>query len=407
MPSSSGTTATGRRTTPSTSWSTNVDDGPARTLRRVSGRTGQRSRLTRWDPLTVGIDVGGTKVLAGVVDATGRVLSRERRVTPGHDAQAVEDTIVELITAAAAKHDVAAVGIGAAGFVDASRSRVRFAPHLHLPDGPRSRVLCAPPPAWRADPLRDGVARRVRLPVVVDNDANAAAHAESRFGAGRGHRLVLCITLGAGSGGGTVSDQRVFRGSNGMAGEFGHIQVVPDGHRCPCGNRGCWEQYASGNALVRDARELVDADSPVAHRLRQIVLRESRRVTGPQVTRAAMDGDRLSRELLVEIGTWLGVGLAGMAAAFDPDCIVVGGGVSEAGDLLLEPARAAFSRKLVGRGHRRESPILAAALGSNACFVGAADMARSAARRSLRIRRRSRDRDSVSRRLRLRATVDD
>jgi glucokinase len=120
-----------------------------------------------------------------------------------------------------------------------------------------------------------------------------------------------------------------------------------------------------------------------------------------------MDGDPLSRELLAEIGTWLGVGLAGMAAAFDPDCIVVGGGVSEAGDLLLEPARAAFSRNLVGRGHRREPPILAAALGSNACFVGAADMARSAARRSLRIRRRSRARDGVPRRRRLRASVDE
>jgi len=357
----------------------------------VSGRTGQRSRLTRWDPLTVGIDVGGTKVLAGVVDATGRVLSRERRVTPGHDAQAVEDTIVELITAAAAKHDVAAVGIGAAGFVDASRSRVMFAPHLD----------------WRDEPLRDGVARRVRLPVVVDNDANAAAHAESRFGAGRGHRLVLCITLGTGIGGALVIDQRVFRGSNGMAGEFGHMQVVPEGHRCPCGNRGCWEQYASGNALVRDARELIDNDSPVAHRLRQIVQRDSSVLTGPQVTRAAMDGDPLSKELLAEVGTWLGVGLAGMAAAFDPDCIVVGGGVSDAGDLLLEPARAAFSRKLVGRGHRREPPILVAALGTNACFVGAADMARSAARRSVRIRRRSRDRDSLSRRRKLRASSTD
>jgi glucokinase len=356
----------------------------------VNERSGQRTRLGRWDPLTVGIDVGGTKVLAGVVDPTGRVLARERRVTPGRDPQAVEDTIVDLIASFAAQHDVAAVGIGAAGFVDASRARVMFAPHLN----------------WRDEPLRDEVAQRVRLPVVVDNDANAAAHAESRFGAGTGHRLVLCITLGTGIGGALVIDQRVFRGSNGMAGEFGHIQVVPDGHRCPCGNRGCWEQYASGNALVRDARELVEANSPLAHRLREIVQGDATKLTGPQVTRAAMDGDPMAKELLAEIGTWLGVGLAGMAAAFDPDCIVVGGGVSAAGELLLGPTRVAFSRKLVGRGHRQEPVILGAALGTDASFIGAADMARSAARRSRRIRGR-RTREPISRRRKLRSFVEE
>ncbi len=305
-------------------------------------------------------------------------------MTPVHSPSAVEDTIVDLVATFAATHDVAAVGIGAAGFVDATRSRVMFAPHLN----------------WRDEPLRDKVFRRLQVPVVVDNDANAAAHAESRFGAGRGHRLVLCITLGTGIGGAMVLDQRVFRGSNGMAGEFGHMQMVPGGHRCPCGNRGCWEQYASGNALVRDARELMAADSPVAHRLRQIVQGDGSRLTGPHVTRAAMDGDPLSMELLAETGTRLGVGLAGLAAAFDPDCIVVGGGVSAAGELLLGPARQAFSRHLVGRGHRPEPPILEAALGSDANFVGAADMARSAARRSRRrIRRPPRaDRDPLVRR---------
>jgi glucokinase len=357
----------------------------------VSEQPVLRTRLTRWDPLTVGIDVGGSKVLAGVVDSSGRVLARQRRVTPGRDTQGVEDTLVDLVRSFAADHDVAAVGIGAAGFVDATRTRVMFAPHLD----------------WRDEPLRDEVARRVRLPVVVDNDANAAAHAESRFGAGTGHRLVLCVTLGTGIGGALVIDQRVFRGSNGMAGEFGHIQVVPDGHRCPCGNRGCWEQYASGNALVRDARELVAANSPVAHRLRQIVQGDASKLTGPQVTRAAMDGDPLSRELLAEIGTWLGVGLAGMAAAFDPDCIVIGGGVSAAGDFLLEPTRLAFARHLVGRGHRQEPPTLEAALGADASFIGAADMARSAARRSRRIRRRSRTGEPLGRRRKLRSLLEE
>jgi glucokinase len=271
------------------------------------------------------------------------------------------------------------VGIGAAGFVDVSRSTVMFSPHL----------------AWRDEPLREALMGRLRLPVVVDNDANTAALAESRFGAGVGERLVLCVTLGTGIGGAVVIDGRVFRGANGMAGEFGHLQVVPDGHRCECGNRGCWEQYASGNALVRDARELVRVGAPMAQELAALVGGDPAALTGPLVSQAARDGDPLARELLDEVGEWLGVGLAGLAAAFDPSCIIVGGGVSAAGDLLLDPTGRAFARTLVGRGHRVPPPIRGAVLGPDAGFVGAADMARSAARRSRRGRRR---RERLSRR---------
>ena len=334
----------------------------------------RRPGLARWDSLTVGIDIGGTKVLGGVVDSSGRVLVRERRETPGHSVTAVEDTIVELVSLFARSYDVAAVGIGAAGFVDAARSTVLFSPHL----------------AWRDEPIRDALAGRLRLPVVVDNDANTAALAESDFGAGTGHRYVLCVTLGTGIGGAFVMDHRVYRGANGMAGEFGHMMVVPDGHRCQCGNRGCWEQYASGNALVRDAREVVASGSPVAETLRRLGGPDASGLSGPLITEAARDGDPLATELLADMGRWFGIGLANMTAAFDPSCIVIGGGVSEAGDLLLVPAREAFSRQLVGRGHRPEPPILRAALGPDAGFIGAADMARSAARRSRRRLRRNR-----------------
>src|SRR6476469_5690597 len=277
----------------------------------------RRPRYSRWEPLTVGIDIGGTKVLAAVVDPAGTVLAVDRRPTEGHDVLAVENTIVDLVQGFARQYDVAAVGIGAAGFVDVTRTVVMFSPHLN----------------WRREPLRAKVAERVRLPVVVDNDANTAALAECRFGAGRGHRFVLCATLGTGIGGALVFDNRVYRGANGMAGEFGHMQVVPDGHRCECGNRGCWEQYASGNALVRDARELVLAGSPVAHDLRDRVGGDVSLLTGPLVTEAAEAGDPLAGELLADIGSWLCVGLAGMTAAFDPGAIVVGGGVSAAGEL--------------------------------------------------------------------------
>ena len=236
------------------------------------------------------------------------------------------------------------------------------------------------------------MAERIRLPVVVDNDANTMALAECRFGAGRGHRFVLCVTLGTGIGGALVLDNRVYRGANGMAGEFGHMQVVPDGHRCECGNRGCWEQYASGNALVRDARELVRSSSPMAHACARSWTETPTRSRVRRSPTPARDGDPLSIELLADIGRWLGVGLAGMAAAFDPGCIIIGGGLSEAGDFLIEPTRRRSRARLTGRGHRDEPVIVRAELGPNAGFIGAADMARSAARRSRRgrVRRSSR-----------------
>jgi glucokinase len=337
----------------------------------VSEAPHRRAR-PRWDPLTIGIDIGGTKVLAGVVDSGGAVVEQLRRATPGEDVAAVEDTIVELVTDLSSRHDVAAVGIGAAGFVDASRSTVMFSPHL----------------AWRNEPLRDRVAGRIHLPVVVDNDGNTSAQGESRFGAGAGQRFVVCVTLGTGIGGALVMDGKVFRGANGMAGEFGHMQVVENGHRCPCGNRGCWEQYASGNALEREARELVAQGSPVAHRLSEMCEGDPALLVGPMITEAARGGDQLSIELLADVGRWLGVGLAGLAAAFDPSCVIVGGGVSDAGDLLLEPTRRAMVRSLTGRGFRPDPPVHLAELGASAGFIGAADMARSAARRSRRADRR-------------------
>jgi glucokinase len=315
---------------------------------------------------TVGIDIGGTKVAAGVVDAYGEVLARARRETPdkSKSPEVVEDTIAEVIEELSRDWDVSAVGIGAAGFVDVTRSSVLFAPHL----------------AWRDEPLRDAVSRRTGLPVVVENDANAAAWAECRFGSARGESHVLCVNLGTGIGGALVLDGVLHRGRYGMAGEFGHMVVVPGGHRCECGNRGCWEQYASGNALVREAREMVVAGSPVAHRLAAEVDGDASRITGPLVSALAADGDPAATELLQDVGHWLGIGLANLAAAFDPGLFVVGGGVSEAGDLLLDAARTSFRRTLTGRGFRPEAPVRLASLRNEAGLVGAADLARAAPR---------------------------
>ncbi|KQX64432.1 ROK family glucokinase [Angustibacter sp. Root456] len=331
-----------------------------------------------WSRPAIGIDIGGTKVAGGLVDVDGRVLHRARRETPhrSQSPQVVEDTIAEVIEELRGHRQAIAVGIGAAGFVDATQSSVLFAPHL----------------SWRHEPLRDAMRRRVGLPVVVENDANASLWAEARFGAGQGEPIIVGVNLGTGIGGGVLVDGRLFRGSFGVAGEFGHLQVVPGGHRCECGNRGCWEQYASGNALVREARELAAARSPVAHGLLDRVDGDPARITGPLVTAAAKDGDPAAGELFDDVGRWLGVGLANLAAAFDPALFVIGGGVSEAGELLLAPAREAFRRQLTGRGFRPEARIVRAELGNDAGLIGAADLARDHSRLFRRRRRPRRTR---------------
>ena len=314
--------------------------------------------------LTIGVDIGGTKVVAGVVDSDGHVIARVLNQTPDRSKSptVVEDTIVVSVQELATSYDVHAVGVGAAGFVDTTGSTVMFSPHL----------------SWRDEPLRAALESRLGVPVLVDNDANTTAWAELRFGAARGFQQMLCITLGTGIGGALVIDGRVFRGANGMAGEFGHMQVVPEGRRCECGNRGCWEQYSSGNVLVREARELVEAQSPAAHQLRELVEGDASRLTGSIVTEAARAGDPTAIEMFREIGDWLGTGLASLTAAFDPEVIIIGGGVSDADDLLLDPAREALSRKLTGRGFRPAPPVLKAELGPDAGFIGAADLARLA-----------------------------
>ncbi|SFC40017.1 ROK family glucokinase [Streptomyces aidingensis] len=349
----------------------------AAVLRTIATRE-RRSHLSAPRVPTVGIDIGGTKVMAGVVDADGLILERIRAETPDRSKspQVVEDVITELVLDLSDRHDVHAVGIGAAGWVDRDRSRVLFAPHL----------------AWRNEPLRERLAARLAVPILVDNDANAAAWAEWRFGAGRADDHLVMITLGTGIGGGILEEGRLKRGAYGVSGEFGHMQVVPGGHRCPCGNRGCWEQYSSGNALVREARELAAADSPTAHRLLDRVGGRIGDITGPLVTRLAREGDPMCVELLEDIGRWLGVGLANLAAALDPSCFVIGGGVSDADDLLIAPARDAFRRQLTGRGYRPEARIVRARLGADAGMVGAADLARLVARRFVRANRRRAER---------------
>ena len=306
----------------------------------------------------IGVDVGGTKVLAGEVTPEGQVLRTATRRTPGRrvSVASLEDALTAAVLEVADGRAPLGVGLAAAGFVDAAGDRVMFAPHL----------------PWAGEDVRRRLSQRWGAPVTLDNDANCAAYAESRLGAARGATSALMVTMGTGIGGALVLDGRVLRGANGMAGEFGHMQVVPDGRACECGRQGCWEQYSSGNALVRLARARVVVEPTV---LTDLCQGQPDQLTGPMVTAAAEDGDLVARQAFASVGDWLGVGLAGLVAAFDPEVVVVGGGVSAAGDRLLDPARVALGRALVGAEHRVVPEIRVARLGPAAGLVGAALLA--------------------------------
>ena len=314
--------------------------------------------------VTIGIDVGGTKIAAGVVDGNGALVARRRIATEADDPRAVVAGITkvaqELLAAAPA---VGAIGVGAAALVDADNGIVLSAPNI----------------SWKNVALRAMLEERVGVPVVVDNDANVAAWGEATHGAGAGAGDQVMVTVGTGIGGGIVIGGRLYRGARGVGAEIGHMVIQAEGGAlCACGNVGCLEAMASGNSIGR--RALERKGSPEAGRL--VALGGDGEVTGQIVGQAAAEGDPLALEILAETGRWLGVGLANLVNIFDPALIVVGGGATAGtGDLLLEPARARMAELIIGRSWRTPPPVVAAALGYDAGIVGAAALARATIRR--------------------------
>ncbi|MGI8887757.1 MAG: ROK family glucokinase [Nocardioidaceae bacterium] len=311
--------------------------------------------------LTIGVDVGGTKIAAGVVGEDGTLLEECRRETPAHDFQATELTIVDVIASLRKRHEVEAIGIGAAGYVDADRATVLFAPNL----------------GWRDVSLRSDIDAHIEIPVVIENDANAAAWGEFRFGAGADVDDLLMVAVGTGVGGGIVIRGELIRGSFGVAAEIGHFRLVPNGVPCHCGQQGCLEQYASGSALVRDARARVAAEDPQARPLLDAAGGDPASINGPLVTSLAVQHDPMCVDLLEDLGRWLGEGLASLATVLDPGVVVIGGGVSEAAELLLTPVRDAYAAFLPARQHHPHPELRLATLGNEAGMIGAADLART------------------------------
>lgn len=310
----------------------------------------------------IGVDIGGTKIAAGVVDEDGVILAQTLRRTVAEDSDSVDAAVVSVCQELAAQYEIGAIGLAAPGFVSSDQSTVLFTPNL----------------PWRDHPLRDRVAAHVGADVhiVVENDANAAGWAEFRFGVGRDVDDMLMLTIGTGLGGAVIEGGALVRGAWGVAAEVGHMRVVPDGILCGCGHHGCWEQYASGSALVRSGQEAMLREPARAARLLELTGGAPEALVGQQITQAAQEGDPLAVELLAGLGRWIGEGAASVAALLDPAMVVIGGGVGAAGDLLLEPTRAGFIAQLPARGYRPEAQIHLAAMGNDAGIVGAADLAR-------------------------------
>lgn len=311
--------------------------------------------------LTIGIDIGGTSIRAAVVDDRGQLLDTLRAVTPG-TTDTLEHCLDRLVGELSSRWSVAGIGLAIAGFLTRDRSTVRFAPHL----------------PWREARVAQEMSRRVGLPVFAEHDANAAAVAEWRFGAaGHGHNS-LVLAIGTGIGAGLVLDGRLYRGSHGVAPELGHLVIVPDGRPCSCGKRGCWERYCSGTALVDTVVELLaNGDwgrSPLATELAA----DPGSVTGRRIAAAANEGDPLALSAFASFATSLGQGLAMIADVFDPDLIVIAGGVGRASGLYLDDAREQYASMLTGAGYRTLARIRGTQLGESAGVIGAAEVARAA-----------------------------
>jgi glucokinase len=306
----------------------------------------------------IGVDLGGTKMLLGVLDGDSKVVWESREASTGRSEDELVDLLVrEVGEARAARPEIAAIGMGVPATIDHRNGLAVSAVNLPIENLP----------------IRDLVRERTGLPAYLDNDANAAALAEYLFGAARGHRDAVMLTIGTGIGGGLILGGEVYRGATGAGAELGHMAIEMDGPPCQgnCPNRGCVETLASGTALGREGRAAAERtpDSALG-----AMRADGVEIDGRAVTEAALGGDKTAIGVFDLVGRRLGVALANLANVFEPEVIVIGGGVIAAGDLLLEPARAELRDRALPP--MRRTPVVAAELGQDAGMIGAAAMAR-------------------------------
>ena len=311
--------------------------------------------------LTIGIDIGGTKVLGGVVDSTGNIIDSARRVTPPTGGKELITTIIEVVKEFKSKHEIAGVGISIAALISADQGTVVGAPNI----ANLSKLN------FVAE-----LKKEFNIPIIAENDANAAMWAEYKFGAARGFNPVMFFIIGTGMGGGLVIDDKLFRGANGIGAEFGHMIVQQNGVLCGCGTKGCIEQYASGSALMRYAKEGITANPAKGKVVLDLAGGSVTGLTGAILTKAALAGDELAIAAFKQQADWLGSACASFSLILNPAAIVIGGGVVDAGELFLAPVREAMNRYMPFAGTHTPPKIIAAKFGNDAGLIGAADLVR-------------------------------
>jgi glucokinase len=315
------------------------------------------------DLLTLGIDLGGTKILTSVVNPAGDMLSRDHSVTPAAEGpegviQAILSSAERALEGASITIDrVSSVGVGAPGLVDSEAGILFTSPNL---------------PGWKDVPLRDILREKFRKRSFLINDGNAAALGEYYFGAAKGTSHFIYVTISTGIGGGIVVDGKILNGSKGLAGEIGHMTIADKGPPCHCGNRGCWEALASGTALAKAARKQIEAGAETA--IPSFAEGKIDKVTAQTVQSAAEKGDPLANQLILKTAYYFGVGLANLVNIFNPEMIVIGGGLSNMGNRLLKPAYQVAGERAFNQAYRTVR-FVKAALGRNSGVLGAAAFA--------------------------------
>ncbi len=311
--------------------------------------------------LTIGIDIGGTKVLGGVVDNTGKIIDSARRPTPLAGGKELVATIIDLVKEFQAKHEIAGIGISVAALISKDQGTIVGAPNI----ANLSQLNFV-----------SEIKKVFNMPVIAENDANAAMWAEYKFGNAQGLNPVIFFIIGTGMGGGLVIDGKLFRGANGIGAEFGHMIVQPNGVQCGCGAYGCIEQYASGSALMRYAKEAIASNPAKGQELLDLCGVELSNLTGSALTEAAKKGNEMALAAFNKQADWLGSACASYTLLLDPQAIVVGGGVVEAGELFLTPVRSAMEKYMPFAGTHLLPKIIAAKFGNDAGLIGAADLVR-------------------------------
>ncbi|MGQ9631504.1 MAG: ROK family protein [bacterium] len=307
----------------------------------------------------VGVDVGGTAIKAGIVDPQGKILEMvERDTEADEEPRKTIERIGKLVLELTRETDAAGVGVGMPGLIDSKKGIVYTSPNLKM---------------WRDVPLREMMESHTKLPVCVGNDVNLAALGEKMYGAGIGRENLILITLGTGVGGGLIINNKLYEGSSGIAGEVGHILVSESGPLCGCGNRGCLESHVGGPRIVERTVGLIRMGWKTS--LAERTGGNLTEITPKMIFEEASKGDELARAVAEEVGHYIGIALADLINVFDPEIIIVGGGISAAGDILFSPIRRTVKlRSFVYT--RRPIPIVPAKLGNRAGIIGAASLAR-------------------------------